>query len=463
MSRKRKQSYAGCSIEARRGKLRLRFRAVAEIGARYVSRETGLDDTAENRIRLRPMAKLVGAAIQAGRTTKEIDEILGHASAVERVRVPVPANDAGPTVAEYYRRWIKEQEPLVRKAQLRDYRRHIADMVLPTLGPIPLSDLKPSDVRGLQSELLSRNSLRLETPKRLSVKYVKNIISGSFRAMIAQARDDDLVSRDVFGKLKWPEAEPPEPDPLTAEERTRIIDWFNHKRFGFHPGLGSMENRWLPHPHYHAFVVTLFWTGMRPSEAAGLCWGDIDLNGRRLFVRRSRHMYAVSAPKTKQARRTVELFPEVVRVLRTIQTLHVTPEMPVFVNTCGNPIEPKVFSEHWYACLRALGIRQRGIYCTKDTFVTTAFSIGVKIPWLEAQTGVRYETLRRHYGRWVPLDADSELKRFEQLEPALFGSESVKLHPKLSTVGVQFLVSAGNIGEKKVRGGGLEPPRVLPH
>jgi hypothetical protein len=75
-------------------------------------------------------------------------------------------------------------------------------------------------------------------------------------------------------------------------------------------------------------------------------------------------------------------------VLQTIQPLHVTPETPVFVNTCGTPIEPKVFSRHWHDCLRALGIRQRGMYCTKDTFVTTAFSVGVKIPWLEAQTGV---------------------------------------------------------------------------
>ena len=188
---------------------------------------------------------------------------------------------------------------------------------------------------------------------------------------------------------------------------------------------------------------------MRPSEAAGLWWGDIDLNGRRLFVLRSRHMFAVSAPKTKQARRTVELFPEVVRVLRTIQPLHVAPETPVFVNTCGKPIEPKVFSEHWYACLRVLGIRQRGIYCTKGTFITTAFSIGVKIPWLEAQTGVRYETLRRHYGRWGPLDADSELKRFAQLEPDLFEAEPAQLPPDLSTVGVQCRLSAENLEGKK--------------
>ena len=59
----------------------------------------------------------------------------------------------------------------------------------------------------------------------------------------------------------------------------------------------------------------------------------------------------------------------------------------VFTNTVGAPIEPKVFSRHWENCLRALGIRQRGLYCPKDTFVTTSLAVGVKIAWLEAQTG----------------------------------------------------------------------------
>ena len=73
--------------------------------------------------------------------------------------------------------------------------------------------------------------------------------------------------------------------------------------------------------------------------------------------------------------------------------------MPVLSNALGNPIEPKAFTRHWYACLRALGIRQRGLYCTKDTFVTTALQKGVKIAWLETHTGVNYAALRRHYGK----------------------------------------------------------------
>jgi hypothetical protein len=49
-----------------------------------------------------------------------------------------------------------------------------------------------------------------------------------------------------------------------------------------------------------------------------------------------------------------------------LQPLHVGPDKPV-TNTWGAPTEPKTFSRHWYDCLRALGIRQRGLYCSKGT------------------------------------------------------------------------------------------------
>src|SRR5262249_46448049 len=161
-----------------------------------------------------------------------------------------------------------------------------------------------------------------------------------------------------------------EPDPLTAAERSRVLAWFASHRFGFHPGRGTMQVRRYLHPAYQVYVHTLCWTGMRPSEVSGLQWGDVDLHGGRVHVQRSRHLYEYGAPKTASAERWVELFPETVRLLRDLQPLHVTPEQPVFTTTTGTPIEPKTFSAHWYDCLRALGMRQRGLYATKDTFVT---------------------------------------------------------------------------------------------
>jgi len=266
----------------------------------------------------------------------------------------------------------------------------------------------------------------------LSVKYVRNIIAGSWRAFLRDAAEDGVVSLSLYPRLKWPEWDFPEADPFTGAERGAILEYFRTHRFRCRaPGTQTgYESR--PYPPFHAFVHLLFWSGLRPSEATGLREGDCDLGAGRLYIRRSRHLGQENRPKTRSARRTVELFPATLRLLDAMRPLHVTADAPVFLNIAGRPLDQQAFSTHWCDCLRALGIRQRGLYCTKDTFVTTGLLAGVKPAWLEQQTGVSYETLRRHYGRWMAGEVDSELRHFEGFDRTLFGDAGRKVLPRPS-------------------------------
>src|SRR5262249_22085828 len=65
----------------------------------------------------------------------------------------------------------------------------------------------------------------------------------------------------------------------------------------------------------------------------------------------------VRRAQTAGARRTVQLFPETIRLLRALQPLRVEPTGPVLPNTRGTPIEPNSLLPHWYAAQRALGLR----------------------------------------------------------------------------------------------------------
>jgi integrase len=47
---------------------------------------------------------------------------------------------------------------------------------------------------------------------------------------------------------------------------------------------------------YYAFLFTLFYTGLRPSEAVALRCGSVDLAHATLFVERSRSLGAEAAP-----------------------------------------------------------------------------------------------------------------------------------------------------------------------
>src|SRR5262249_30535829 len=161
--------------------LRLRYRRQGK----QWSKSLGVPATAENRVALEPLQRLVGDALDRGRDPAPlIAECL-------RLGADTSATPGPPqAVVAYFDRWIAQQvPPLVRRAQARDYQRHLTGYVLPVLGAVPLVDLMASDLRGLQSELLTSGRPRIPdylpprrgTPSRhqaLSVKTVRNILGG---------------------------------------------------------------------------------------------------------------------------------------------------------------------------------------------------------------------------------------------------------------------------------------------
>lgn len=392
----KRKIHHGCTVEEHNLYLRIRFRY---LGRRY-SRSTNLRDNAENRIKAEKLARLIAATIAAGR-----DPLPLLAPKIE-----TKSKKHGPTLREYYETWINDKSPpLVRKAQARDYRRHLEGYVLPRIGELPVATITARDILGLRSSLMERG-LR---GKPLKLKSVKNILVGSLRAMLRDARVvDHLLDRDPFDGVRWPRLPVPGPDPFTAEERARIETWFAKKVTRFRVMAEGQIGGHRMHPSFATFVHVLMWTGMRPSEAIGLTWGDIDLQAGFLRVARSRYAGEYSAPKTGAAARTVQLLSETVRQLQVIQPLHVDPNAPVFTNTEGRPVHLTTFAQwHWYPCLRALGIRSRGIYATKDTYISFALTRGVNISWLVGQTGVSYPTMLRHYGTFLRSEGPDQLAR----------------------------------------------------
>jgi integrase len=59
-------------------------------------------------------------------------------------------------------------------------------------------------------------------------------------------------------------------------------------------------------PNWHPFVYMLFFTGMRPSEALALRWGNIDLRRGEISITKSRYMNAEGATKTAGSERLFE-------------------------------------------------------------------------------------------------------------------------------------------------------------
>jgi integrase len=337
---------------------------------------TNLRDTPQNRKRVEADADLMSREMKAGR----FDYGRWFPAGNKAPKTDAPRQSW--TVREYYGKWILQQRPpLVRKTNERAYKQHFSRYILPRFGEVSLTEtaLTTRALMDFQNYLL-HNVPRLKkgTQPGLSVKTARNIMDGSFRAMVRDAREiDRLITTDPFMAIQWPKAKPVKRDPFTKEERDKILEYFR-------------ENQ----PFYYPFILTMFWTGMRPSECTALRVGDIDLKNGFIAVDKSRTLGEENATKTVGSTRTVKLFPQVAAILRRAKELRVTEDDYFFKNRKRRPIDADQWrKDYWYAALRAKYIRERDFYCTRHTFISLALTAGENIKAIAEQCGTSVQMI----------------------------------------------------------------------
>jgi integrase len=137
--------------------------------------------------------------------------------------------DPCPTVKEFYDKWIEQQvPPLVRRSRTRDHRQAFNKHILPRFGAMALKDVKTGELRVWQAELLKTG---------LKVKSVRNILDSSFRALYRDARSEieALEGKDPFLDIKWPKVKRLPPDPLSLDEKRRVLECFAESEPWYYP------------------------------------------------------------------------------------------------------------------------------------------------------------------------------------------------------------------------------------
>lgn len=398
----------------RQGFLRLRIT--------YRGRETVIstrlrDDGARgpNRRVLEAKAVLINARLQEGAALHQaLLDVLGDCPPRLLPRRPM---GKGARLRDYYAVWIARQvPPAVRQSAATRYRINFERIILPRLGDLVLTDLTPAVLLDFRAELFQRKF----QGRTIKLKTVRNIIDGQLRPLWRDARDiDGLVEGNPFAALKWPRVIAPEPDPFTADERDTLIDFY-----------------WRKRRHWYWWVLTLFWTGMRPSETTALRLRDVDLERGEISITKSRDQGMEAAPKTPRSARTIRLLPNVHDALKSFPLpLRGEPETYFFRNPDGNPITTQWWpKKSWYPVLRAIGIRPRKFYATRHTFISWALSQGANLKWLAEYCGTSVEMIERSYGKYMTSDGLDPLIRAlatRKASPHFRGEDGTPTGPQL--------------------------------
>ena len=174
--------------------------------------------------------------------------------------------------------------------------------VVPRIGSIPLQKLQPEDLDTLYARLL-REGRRNGAGGGLAPKTVR-IIHGIIRKALADALRKGTVTRNV--------ADLADPPKVRLGGSREMTVWSADELREF---LASIEDS-----EWYVPIFLAANTGMRRGEVLGLTWRNVDLDAARLVVSQQilsvEYAASVADVKTTNSRRTIDLDPRTVAVLR---------------------------------------------------------------------------------------------------------------------------------------------------
>lgn len=342
------------TIEAFRGRLRLRFRFN---GTRY-SLGLGIPDTRPNR------------RVAEQRARRIEDDM--------RLQLAHGGNYFDPTLAKY-----KPETTL-----------SVAD---PDMRPKPSLKLKelweryveykssnasPKTINGtyqpVTSYLEKCSSDGLEDPLKFRMELLQVTTQSQARRALMQlsacckwATRHGLAGGNPFEGM-YKELEPTTPPPplsFSVEERDRIIEAFET-----HKGKG------INYRHYAPFVKFLFWTGCRPCEAIGLRWGSVTHDCSRIHFHESIVEVSGKQVRRKETKTGVKRWFSCTSKLQALLQ-SICPETPdpgalVFPSPKGGAIGETNFGDRaWKTILTSLNLHEKDKvkitpYNCRDTFIT---------------------------------------------------------------------------------------------
>ena len=228
-----------------------------------------------------------------GRTAEQAREKLASAKQAVALGLPLPSQQV--TVARFAQDWLTAIQPTVRPPTWQHYESLLRVHVLPTLGRVRLTRVRPSHLQRLYSDRLDTGS------SPTTVRHVHKVI----HLMLERAVRWGAVVRNVARLADPPRAVRRELPMITAEQAGHLL-------------TAARDHR------QEALFVLALTTAARQAELLGLTWSVVDLDRGVIHIRASLQRLDGEArlvePKTARSRRTIALAPMAVAALRRHRT-----------------------------------------------------------------------------------------------------------------------------------------------
>lgn len=289
-------------------------------------------------------------------TKKEADDYWKDQEALVRKGRRTNVADMNMTLRDYViDKWRLTLD--VRPATKADYQRALRSHIIPVFGDLPMSSIKPEDIKAF--------AVVLKNEKRLAPRTSEKILN-LLAQILKTAVINDYLYKNPFEQIKRGTAEKlNEVQPLTFSEVQEIVN-----------NLA---------PQYQIMVWIGYWTGMRPSELLGLTYEQLDFEAGTIEIDRqlSRDTKIVHEPKglkTKASRRTIG-FPKVLQeqIKQHVETYGLGPSGLLMQNRLGGVLRYPDANRLFRNASRGVGRLKsgQGMHQLRHACVSTLANLGV--------------------------------------------------------------------------------------
>ncbi|NOK04815.1 MULTISPECIES: tyrosine-type recombinase/integrase [Myxococcus] len=317
------------------------------------------------------------------------------------------------TLGEFVPRFLTYSENNDKHSTVVTKQQHQEDHIIPFFGEMALDAIGPSQIEDFKAAMKKKPSAARSrkaaptkaairkrkdvTPNPLSKKFINNVLS-SLSKLLAVAVEQKVIREapyvKPFGKLPKPDF-----DFLTFEEAERLID--------------AAEPEWRP------LILVAIKTGLREGELIGLQWNDLDLQRRKLQVRRTVWRGVEDLPKGGRER-TVDVPTSVVETLKTHRHLR---GRYVFCQEDGQPLTEGKMKAPLRRALRAAGITrevgQIGWHDLRHTYASHLAMRGIPMKVIQELLGHADLSTTNRYAHLAPGARESAVQQLDQPAPQL--------------------------------------------
>jgi len=268
------------------------------------------------------------------------------------------------TLADYLRQWLKDYcRANLSPRTAEGYESIVQCHLIPSLGQIPLTQLKPEHLQHVYSDKLSAGL------SHRTIRY----IHVTLRKALHDAVRLGIIVRNPVDAVKPPRIQRPEMRTMNESDIHIFLEFAKST------------------PYYALFYLAIF-TGMRRSELLALRWSDVDLILCQLSVTRALHQLQDGSlifrqPKTAKGRRSISLSPSTTILLREHREqqeemrqnlgLPLTEDDLVFCHADGKPLLPNSVSHAWTKLANRTGLQGIRLHDARHTHASLMLKQGV--------------------------------------------------------------------------------------